>query len=76
MAAMGWRNPRIPSVPATLNLTLDEYFTATSLVGLLSSQTQEPNQRWCCDWSFKMGDTMARAARKRRLSAKKGRRPS
>jgi hypothetical protein len=63
---LGWRNPRTPAVPATLDLTLDEYFAATSLMGLLASQAQEPNQRWCCDWSFKMGHTMAREARRRR----------
>ncbi len=66
----GWKNPRTPSVPATLELTLDEYFTATSLMGLLASQSEEPNQRWCCDWSFKMGHTMAREARKRRSGAR------
>ncbi len=63
---IGWRNPRTPGVPATLDLTLDEYFTATSLMGLIASQTEEPNQHWCRDWSFKMGRTMAREARKRR----------
>lgn len=62
----GWKNPRAPSVPATLDLTLDEYFAATSLMGLLASQAAEPNQRWCCDWSFKMGQTMAKAARRHR----------
>lgn len=66
---LGWRNPRTPSVPATLDLTLDEYFTATSLMGLLASQMDEPNQRWCCDWSFKMGRLMAREARQRRKRA-------
>lgn len=63
---VGWHNPRQPSVPATLNLTLEEYFTATSLMGLIASQSEEPDQRWCCDWSLKMGRLMAREARKRR----------
>lgn len=62
----GWRNPRTPSVPATLELSLEEYFTATALMGLLASQSEEPNQRWCCNWSFKMGRTMATEARRRR----------
>lgn len=62
----GWCNPRAPAVPATLDLTLDEYFAATSLMGLLASQTDEPDQRWCCTWSFKMGRTMAAEARRRR----------
>jgi hypothetical protein len=65
-AAFGWSNPRPPAVPATLQLSIDEYFAAASLIGLLSAQTEEPNQRWVCDWSFKMGRTMAKAARKQR----------
>ncbi len=62
----GWRNPRTPSVPATLDLTLDEYFTATSLMGLLASQVEEPDRKWACEWSFRMGHKMAIEARKRR----------
>lgn len=64
----GWRNPRMPSVPATLALTLDEYFAAASVMGLLASQHEEPDPQWCADWSFKMGRTMAAEARKRRRS--------
>jgi hypothetical protein len=63
---LGWRNPRTPAVPATLDLTLDEYFAAASVMGLLASQVEEPDRRWCCDWSFKMGRTMATEARRRR----------
>ncbi len=63
---IGWRNPRTPGVPATLDLTLDEYFTATSLMGLLASQNDEPDLQWCRDWSFKMGRAMATEARRRR----------
>jgi hypothetical protein len=65
----GWRNPRTPAVPATLDITLDEYFTATTLMGLLASQDEEPDPQWACDWSFKMGRRMAAKAldlRKRR----------
>jgi hypothetical protein len=65
-ARIGWRNPRTPSVPATLDLTLDEYFTATSLMGLLASQVDEPDPKWCRDWSFRMGRAMAVEARRRR----------
>ncbi len=62
----GWKNPRTPSVPATLELKLDEYFAAGALMGLVASQVEEPNQQWCRDWSFRMGNMMAREARKRR----------
>jgi hypothetical protein len=63
---IGWRNPRTPAVPATLDLTLEEYFTATSLMGILASQVDEPDPKWCRDWSFRMGRTMAAEARRRR----------
>ena len=62
----GWRNPRTPAVPATLDITLDEYFAAASVMGLLASQIEEPDRQWSCEWAFKMGRTMAREARKRR----------
>lgn len=65
----GWRNPRLPSVPATLELNLDEYFAAGALLGLLASQVDEPNRRWVRDWSFDMGGMMAKEARRRRRKA-------
>lgn len=65
-ARVGWRNPRTPAVPATLDLRLDEYFTASSLLGLLASQIEEPNKHWVRDWSFAMGEIMATSALRRR----------
>ncbi len=62
----GWRNPRTPAVPATLDLTLDEYYAAASVMGLLASQVEEPDLKWCADWSLKMGRTMAAEAERRR----------
>ncbi len=62
----GWRNPRTPAVPATLDITLDEYFAAASVMGLLASQVEEPDPQWCADWSFRMGRTMAAEAQRRR----------
>jgi hypothetical protein len=53
-------------VPATLALSLEEYFTASALVGLLASQHDEPDHRWACQWSYKMGKTMAQESIKRR----------
>lgn len=65
---LGWRNPRTPSVPAALDLTLEEYFSAGALIGILSSQAEEPDQQWCRDWSFRLGEKMAAEARRRRKS--------
>lgn len=69
----GWKgvgvplaNPRGPSVPATLDLTLGSYYAATALMGLLASQVDEPNKDWACRWAFKMGEKMAAEDRKRR----------
>jgi hypothetical protein len=49
-----------------LTLTLEEHFAAHSLIGLLASQTAEPDPKWASDWSFRMGATMAREAMRRR----------
>jgi hypothetical protein len=68
----GWdtalANPRPPSVPATLNLNLAEYFTAAALIGSLSAQTKEPDPKWACEWSFGLGERMASEAQRRRRS--------
>lgn len=56
----------MPSVPATLSLTLEEYFAAGALMGLIASQHDEPDRAWACEWSLKMGRSMAAAALKRR----------
>lgn len=60
------QNPRPPAVPGTLNLTLNEYYAATALMGLLSAQHKEPEMKWAAAWSHDMGDAMATEARKRR----------
>jgi hypothetical protein len=56
-------NPRPPSVPATLSITLDEYFATASLIGLLSASKREPNKQWAKDWSYEMGDADGRRVR-------------
>ena len=42
----GFSNPRVPSVPATLELTLEEYYAAAALMGLLAAQRKEPDIAW------------------------------
>jgi hypothetical protein len=75
--AQGWntrtalQNPRPPAAPASLDLTLEQYFAAAAVMGLLSAQIDEPEPEWACEWSLKFGETMAAAARKRQ---RKGRR--
>lgn len=71
--APGWQamhgalaNPRPPAVPATLHLTLEDYFAAAALIGLLASQGNEPDQEWVRDWSYRMGRKMARLPRLKR----------
>jgi hypothetical protein len=53
-------------VPATLHLSLDEYFATASLMGLLAASKDEPNKKWACRWSYDMADIMAKEAEKRR----------
>ncbi len=69
----GWRgwgsngvtNPRPPTVPATLHLNLEQYYTACALIGLLSSQSSEPNRDWVAGWSCDVGQAVAAEAKKR-----------
>jgi hypothetical protein len=65
----GLVNPRPPAVPATLALTLEQYFAACALVGLLGSQKDEPDKAWVADWACAMGSTMARVCRKKLRAA-------
>lgn len=70
--APGWnsrvplQNPRTPAVPASLDLTLEEYYAAAALVGILGAQQNEPDMEWAADWAHQMGATMAAESRKRR----------
>lgn len=59
-------NPRPPAVPATLEITLEEYYEAAGVIGLLSAQLQEPDPDWASDWALDFGKRMAAKARKRR----------
>lgn len=68
-AATLFTNARPPSVPASLSLSLEEYYAAGALMGLLASQHDEPDHSWVCEWAFKMGRSMAREAVKRRRKA-------
>jgi len=70
---LGFRNPRVPSVPASLDLTLEEYFAAAGIVGLLSAQLEQPDQDWAADWALNFGTLMAQKARQRRSKLAKRR---
>lgn len=60
------QNPRPPAVPATLDLTLAEYYAAAGVIGLLSAQLEEPDPEWAVKWSLDFGEKMAAAAKRRR----------
>lgn len=72
---VGWntrqamQNPRPPAAPASLDLTLEQYFAAAGVMGLLSAQLEEPDPEWACEWALDFGEKMAAAARKRRLKS-------
>lgn len=57
-------NPRPPAVPATLHLSLEQYYAACAAVGMLSAQTAEPDQDSAVQWSVEFGAKMAAATRK------------
>jgi len=53
-------------VPVALDLTLEEYYSAAAIMGLIASQHDEPNKKWACQWAFDLGEKMANEARRRR----------
>ena len=59
-------NPRPPAAPATLDLRLEEYYAAASIIGLLSAQLHEPDPEWVSKWALDFGEQMAAESRKRR----------
>lgn len=61
-----WQNPRPPGTPATLDLTLGEYFAAAATIGVLAAQGEEPDREWLQDWSLEYGYEMAEKAKRRR----------
>lgn len=74
-ATPGWKprspssrltNPRPPAVPATLDLTIDEYYAAAGAIGLLAAQGEECDPEWAADWALEFGRTMAAKARTKR----------
>ena len=58
-------NPRPPAVPASLNLTHEEYYAAAALMGILSAQGEEPDVQWASALAHDMGEAMAAESRKR-----------
>lgn len=64
---MASQNTLPPSVPASLDLTLDEYFGAAALIGFLSAQLEQPEPKLAADWALNVGVVMAEKARKRRV---------
>lgn len=74
-ATPGWKpkqrrsalaNPRPPAVPATLDLTIDEYYAAAGAIGLLAAQGEECDPEWAADWALDFGRVMAAKAERRR----------
>jgi hypothetical protein len=64
--AAAFVNPRPPAVPASLDLTLEEYYAAAAAMGLLAAQGEECDPDWASEWALKFGSTMAKKARSRR----------
>jgi hypothetical protein len=60
-------NPRPPAAPATLDLTLEDYFSAAALIGVLAAQRFEPDRAWASKWANDMGELMAAEAQRRRF---------
>lgn len=61
------QNPRPPAAPASLDITLEEYYAAAGAIGLLSAQLDEPDPDWASEWALEFGERMAEKSRRRRL---------
>jgi hypothetical protein len=59
-------NARVPSVPTTLDLRLNEYFAGAIVMGLMAAADREPNTEWAQQWAFNFGEKMAAEAYRRR----------
>lgn len=68
---MQMQNPRPPAAPASLDLSLEEYFAAAGAMGLLSAQLEEPDAEWALNWSLDFGERMAREAERRRKTKRR-----
>jgi hypothetical protein len=58
-------NPRAPLLPSSLRLNEQKYYAACALIGLTSSQIEEPDKEWASEWALDMGEIMAKKAKKR-----------
>lgn len=47
-------------------ITLEDFYAAAALTGILSAQTQEPAKAWVVKFATQVGEKMAAAARARR----------
>ncbi len=50
-------------MPATLELSRADYFSACALIGALAAQKTEPDIEWTMDWAVKVGAAMAKKSR-------------
>lgn len=59
-------NPRPPAVPATLQLSLEQYYAGCGAIGILAAQGEEPDMDWIIEQSIEFGEKMAKGTRRRR----------
>lgn len=59
-----WINPRPPAAPGLIR-NLEEYYAAAVVMGLVASQSEEPNKEWAAEWALDVGEIMAKKARQR-----------
>ena len=54
-------NPHAPSVPATLEINLEQYYAGCGAIGIFAAQAEEPNSDWVVEKSREFGRKMARS---------------
>jgi len=64
----GLVNSRPPALPIDLahEMTLEDYYAAAALIGILAAQHEEPNHDWACQSAIDMGNRMASTVRQRK----------
>lgn len=66
-------NPRPPTLPTGVITSLEEYYAACAVIGMLAALTDEPDTDSAVAWSCDFGEKMAREARRRGWGTRKAR---
>jgi len=64
--ASAYENPRPPALPAGVIRTLEEYYTAAALMGVIAAQGEAPELDGLTNWAIAAGEMAARKVKAKR----------